>query len=261
MPFTVSHAAVVLPFTRLLARWRLLSAVVIGAMVPDFALFSPWKMARGQTHSVVGLFTFCLPWGLLTYWVFQYVIKRPVFELLPDGAYARWRPVSSRANLSNIRQWLLAGFGVLAGAVSHLVLDAFTHEGARGVRMLPLLDEPIVEYGGHYWRGVRLMQDGLSLLGLLIVCVFVWYGLRRDCEQPVQNRILDAAERHRWVLSYTATALALSVAWFLYERFHGPWNKTPTMIASLVAVCSLRGVATSLLCVSVVLSRRLRAAG
>ena len=64
MPFTISHAAVVLPFSRLLARWRLLSAVVIGAMVPDFGLFLPWHMPRFETHSAVGLFTFCVPVGM-----------------------------------------------------------------------------------------------------------------------------------------------------------------------------------------------------
>ena len=51
MPFTISHAAVVLPFARLLVRWRLLSAFVIGAMVPDFGLFFPWRMHRFETHS------------------------------------------------------------------------------------------------------------------------------------------------------------------------------------------------------------------
>ncbi len=63
MPFTVSHAAVVLPFSRLLARWRLLSAVVIGAMVPEFALFLPWSIQRFETHSAAALITFCLPVG------------------------------------------------------------------------------------------------------------------------------------------------------------------------------------------------------
>ncbi len=43
MPFTISHAAAVLPFARLLARWRLLSATIIGSMVPDFGLLLPWR--------------------------------------------------------------------------------------------------------------------------------------------------------------------------------------------------------------------------
>ena len=128
MPFTISHAAVMLPFTRLLARWRLLSAAVIGAMVPDFGLFFPWRMHRFETHSALALLTFCLPVGLTTYWAFQYLIKAPMLEVLPEGAYARWRPFSSPADFASIRQWALAGCGVLAGAVTHLVWDAFTHE-------------------------------------------------------------------------------------------------------------------------------------
>src|ERR1700675_571689 len=124
MPFTISHAAVVLPFSRILARWRLLSAVVIGAMVPDFGLFFPWRVYRFETHSAVALLTFCLPVGLAAYWAFQYLVKTPLLELLPAGAYARWRPFSAHADLRSLRQWMLAACGVLAGAVTHLVWDA-----------------------------------------------------------------------------------------------------------------------------------------
>src|SRR5579859_4509004 len=102
MPFTISHAAVVLPCSRLLARWRLLSAVVVGAMVPDFGLFFPWRMHRIATHSVAALFTFCLPVGIAAYWLFQYLIKGPVLEVLPEGAYERWRPYSSPADLASV---------------------------------------------------------------------------------------------------------------------------------------------------------------
>ena len=114
MPFTISHAAIVLPFSRPLARWRLLSAVVIGAMVPDFGLFFPWHMRRFETHSAIGLLTFCLPVGMATYWLFQYLIKTPVIEVLPEGAYARWRPLSSPADFSSVRPWIFAACGVLA---------------------------------------------------------------------------------------------------------------------------------------------------
>jgi Domain of unknown function (DUF4184) len=260
MPFTVSHAAVVLPFTRLLARWRLLSAAVIGAMVPDFGWFFPWKLARSDTHGVLGLLTFSLPVGLATYWIFQYVIKTPAFELLPDGAYARWRPVSSRANFGNIRQWLLAACGVLAGAVSHLVLDAFSHEGARGVRMLPMLDEPIVGYGRHSLRGVRLLQDGFSLLGLAVIVGLIWYALRRGSEPRAQDRALQPSERHVWVFVYVVTAMGSSAVWLMVDRWlRGPWGHSPSGIASSVAVASLRGVATALLAVSLALTWRLRA--
>src|ERR1700735_1069593 len=130
MPFTISHAAAVLPFARPLARWRLLSAADIGSMAPDFGWFLPWRPARFETHSVDALLTFCLPVGLAAYWLFQGVIRRPLLELLPTAAYLRWQGPTPRADYKSLKQWGLAACGVLGGAITHLVWDAFTHEGA-----------------------------------------------------------------------------------------------------------------------------------
>jgi hypothetical protein len=257
MPFTISHAALVLPFSRLLARWQLLSAVVIGAMVPDFGLFFPWRFHRFETHSAIALFTFCLPVGMTTYWVFQYLVKTPVLEVLPEGAYARWRPFSSPADLTSLRQWVLAACGILAGALTHLVWDAFTHENARGIRMIPWLEEPVVDIGSHHVAGVRLMQDGSSLIGLVVVLVLVWYGLRRGSEHPVPHRPLRPAERRVWVPAYIVAAIGLSAAWFLWE----PTGHSIKALATGIAVSALRGSAMALLCISLGLSWRLRVLG
>jgi hypothetical protein len=258
MPFTISHAAVVLPFSRILARRRLLSAVVIGAMVPDFGLFFPWRVYRFETHSAVALLTFCLPVGLAAYWVFQYLVMAPLVELLPAGAYARWRPFSPHANLRSLRQWTLAACGVLAGAVTHLVWDAFTHENARGIRMIPWLEEPVVEIGSHRMGGVRLLQDGSSLIGLVIVLGFLCYGLRRGRELPVPDRPLRAAERWGWTLGYAVAAIALSGAWLLWAHMGEPRGHSVKALAAGIAVASLRGLATALLCTSAALGWRLR---
>jgi hypothetical protein len=266
MPFTISHAAVVLPFSRLLARRRLLSAVVIGSMVPDFGLFFPWRVYRFETHSAMGLLSFCLPVGLFTYWVFQYLIKTPLMEALPDGPAARWRPFSSPAAISSGLQWLLAALGLLAGAVTHLVWDAFTHEGARGVLMIPWLEDPVVEIGNHHMAGVRLLQNGSSLVGLVIVLGFVWYGLRRGganpplvASQPPLARALRPVERRAWVLAYVLAAVALSFAWLLWAHAGEPVPRAGLVSATGVAVAALRGVAVALLGVSLALDWRLRA--
>jgi hypothetical protein len=266
MPFTISHAAVVLPFSRLLARRRLLSAVVIGTMVPDFGLFFPWRVYRFETHSALGLLAFCLPVGLIAYWVFQYLIKTPLMEVLPDAAAARWRPFSSPAEISSGLQWLLAASGLLAGAVTHLVWDAFTHEGARGVRMIPWLEDPIVEIGNHHMAGVKLLQNGSSLVGLVIVLGFVWYGLRRGradpprgAPQPALARALRPVEGRAWVLAYVLGGIALSIAWLLWAHAGEPGPHAGPVSATGVAVAALRGAATALLGVSLALDWRLRA--
>ncbi|MGO9934042.1 MAG: DUF4184 family protein [Steroidobacteraceae bacterium] len=263
MPYTISHAAVVLPFSRLLARWQLLSAAVIGAMVPDFRLFLPWRLGRFETHSAMSLLTFCLPVGLFTYWVFQRLIKTPVLEVLPEGAYARWLPFAAPANIASVRQWALAACGVLGGAATHLVWDAFTHEGARGVRWFPVLDDPILEIGRRHVDGVTLMQDLSSLIGLLLVIGLIAYGLRRGRERPVPNRPLPRTERRGWVLAYLLAAVATSFAFYLAARWGQPQMHSMfariSVTAFAIAIGALRGLAATLVGVSLALDLRLRA--
>jgi hypothetical protein len=107
-----------------------LSAIVIGSMVPDFGWFLPWLPGRFETHSAIALVTWSLPVGLATYWIFQYLIKTPVREVLPDGAYGRSLPYAPIARITAVKQWLYAAGGILVGAVTHLVWDGFTRARA-----------------------------------------------------------------------------------------------------------------------------------
>lgn len=259
MPFTLSHPATVLPFARLLARWRVLSAVVIGSMVPDFGFFLPWQPARFETHSADALITFCLPVGLATYWIFQWLIKWPLIELFPPGAYARWRDFRSPAAVASLRDWVLAACGVLFGAVTHLIWDAFTHEGARGVRMFPALEDPVVEVGGHRLVGAHLLQDANSVAGLLVVIAILAYGLRPGPPgAAAMMRRLTRIERWIWICAYLTSAATLSVLFFLgrhhavtgMPRFAGP--------LSSAAIAALRGAAAALIVISAALGLRLR---
>jgi hypothetical protein len=258
MPFTISHTAVVLPFSRLLARWRLLSATVIGAMVPDFRIFF-LGVPRVETHSAVSLVTFCLPVGLITYWVFERLIKTPIVQVLPEGPYARWRPYAAEGDIRSLRQWLLAAFGILAGSVSHLVWDGFTHEGGRGVRMFPVLDDSIIDIGRRHVPGIYVMQDLGSLIGLAAVLAMICYALRPGAQPPVPNRLVARTERIEWTLSYILSAVAFSVAFYVWPRIgHGISHSIVGRVSD-VAIASLRGLAAALLCVSVALQLRLRA--
>jgi len=263
MPFTISHAAAVLPFARPLARWRLLSAAVIGSMVPDFGWFLPWRPARFETHSLDALATFCLPVGLASYWLFQLLIRRPIMELLPPGAYARWRWSETPADYRSLKQWIWAACGILAGAVTHLVWDAFTHEGGRGVRMLPILEEPVAHVNGHLVTGVHLVQDVNSLVGLIAVAVVVVFGLRpgNPADAALPRRV-RAPERYAWITLYVLTAAALTGAFFALR--HGPASNSrpaPILPISAAAIAVLRGLAAALVVVSIGLTLRLRRRG
>jgi len=258
MPFTISHTAVVLPFSRLLARRHLLSATVIGAMVPDFRIFF-LGIPRVETHSTISLVTFCLPVGLITYWVFERLIKTPIVQVLPEGPYARWRPHAMEGDIRSLRQWLMAAFGILAGAVSHLVWDGFTHEGGRGVRMFPVLDDSIIDIGRRHVPGIYVLQDLSSLIGMAAVLAMIGYALRPGTQPPVPNRLVPRAERIEWTLSYILAAMALSVAFYVWPRLGQAISHSIVGRVSDVAIASLRGIAAALLGVSMVLQLRLRA--
>ena len=158
--------------------------------MPDFGYLMPSQPFRLVSHSAASLLTFSLPLGLLWYWIFQHLLKVPVLSVLPDPVYMRWRPYWAVASWNSPRQWLLAASGVLIGALTHLVWDGFTHEGARGMRMMPELGDWMFEIHGHHLIGARLLQDGSSIVGLAVVLAMVAYALRRGRPQQVQPRAL-----------------------------------------------------------------------
>jgi hypothetical protein len=250
MPFTISHVAAVVPFTRPLARARIFSAAVIGSMVPDFGYFMPIQPPRFETHSLPALLTFCLPVGMLAYWFFQLVMKEPLLNVLPDQAYMRWLSSAQPASWRSARQWLLAACGVLAGAVTHLAWDTFTHEGSRGVRMVPELSDPMVEVHGHLVSGAHLLQDLSSLAGFLFVIAAVAYALRGGSRTPVVTRRFSAFERNSWVLAYVIAAVVCYSLFLNLEVRYGP---NPWIGPSTVAVALLRGLLLASISISVLM--------
>ena len=260
MPFTISHAAAVLPLSHPLARWRVLSATIIGSMVPDFGFLLPWRPPRVDTHTATSLLTFGLPVGLAAFWLFQRFIKPAVVEVLPDATYARWGRFATGPDLGSLGQWLAAACAVTAGAVTHLVWDAFTHEGARGVRMIPALDDPILDIAGHHLVGVRLLQDVSSLIGLSVVLAYAVYGLRRGkTGLPAPARTLLRAERLVWLALYAAAALLFGVVFLALRRPSYAASHSLALVIGNVAIAALRGFAAALIAVSFALMLRLRA--
>jgi hypothetical protein len=258
MPYTISHVAAVVPISRLLARMRILSAVVIGSMVPDFGYFIPIPMARFETHSLLALLTFCLPVGLLTYWIFQRLMKTPLMSVLPDQVYMRWRAYAAPAPWGSLRQWLLAICGVLGGAFVHLAWDAFTHEDARGVRLLvPELADPMFQLHNHMVTGATLLQALSSLLGLMLVIAAVVYALRGSDHAMVEPRALTAVERRSWVVVFAIVLLGCCAGFFIVDHLSNPdlrWRGI-----SGLAVAFLRALAVAAIVVSLLLRGYLRA--
>jgi len=260
MPFTISHAAAVLPFARWLQRGNILSALVIGSMVPDFGYLLPWRPTRVETHSASALLSFSLPVGLATYWFFQRFIKTAVREVLPDGPYRRSEVFAPVADFWSLGQWFMAAVGVLGGAVSHLVWDAFTHEGARGIRMIPAIDDWLLTIAGRQLQGTRLLQDLSSLIGLLIVIAVIWRALwtPRSQRQIVAGRRFAAAERRLWLSAYALTAVTVSAVDLALIPPSEPYGLGIWSLGH-AAIAAVRGLGVAVVLVSLCVDLRLRA--
>lgn len=154
MPLTIAHPAIVIPIRHRLV----LSALVIGSMVPDFS--KVLSLSGGVTlgHDVPGVFWFCVPAGLIFFILFQHLLKRPLFLLLPANHQKRLVPWLNPFPLRTAAQWGLVIVSLIIGAFTHLFWDSFTHERGWFVEALPFLQSELFTFRRHSFQ----IYDGLQ---------------------------------------------------------------------------------------------------
>ncbi|MGY1501645.1 DUF4184 family protein [Streptomyces sp. QTS52] len=240
MPFTLSHAAAVLPAVRAdgTGRGRLVPAVLVaGSFSPDLTYFAASVLPRAMefgavTHSFPGVFTIdvAVAWVLVALWL---LLREPLVALLPRSRQGRTATLlrcgtpRARVTPSLILRWYASA---AFGALTHVVWDAFTHHDRWGVRLFPVLD---AELRGSplYWY----LQYGGSALAMVVIAGFVYHALRRTgAGGPSGVPVLSV--RDRWlalaVIGGCAAAGAVQrvVHWWAYWGATArPWEVIPTL--------------------------------
>ncbi len=177
MPFTLAHPAAILPLYQRLNRPGVMSALVIGSMSPDFAYWLPLAIYRDDSHTLSALFWFCLPAGLLAFWLYHTLLKRPLVALLPRAITTRLLPQPPiRWRLHDAVPILIA---LVIGAMTHIVWDAFTHHDTPVTRFLPFLETPVLSEGGYTLRIYKVLQHGSTLLGMGALALYCWRWYQR----------------------------------------------------------------------------------
>ena len=171
-----------------LARLRLpLSALVVGSMAPDFLYFIQFSPRGHFGHTLPGLFVFCIPVGLGVLWIFHCLIKRPLLALCPIPVQRRLLPRTEVFRFSPFRRLVPVVVSVLAGALTHVTWDAFTHEGGWGLILIPALHESVnLGFAGSV-PAYKLAQHGSTLIGFAILALWTslwWRGAREVEVQP-----------------------------------------------------------------------------
>jgi len=184
LPFTLSHAAAVLPALRAdgSGRGRLVPAVLVaGSFAPDMTYYAASAVSGAMefgdvTHSFPGVFTVdvLVAWVLVWLWL---LVREPLVALLPrswqprPAALLRCGAPRARVRPSAAAWW----YGSAAlGALTHVVWDAFTHPDRWGVRLFPVLGR---EFGDFplYWY----LQYVGSAAAAAVIAVWVVRAVRR----------------------------------------------------------------------------------
>ncbi|MEW1688006.1 DUF4184 family protein [Streptomyces sp. NPDC091265] len=206
MPFTLSHAAAVLPGIRRdgTARGQLVAAaLVVGSFAPDMTYFAdtaiPGAMEFGQvTHAVWGVFTVdvLITGATVALWL---LLREPLVALLPRSRQGRVHALVRGARRApergpwGVRDGAWFVVSAVIGAGTHVVWDAFTHHDRWGVRLVPVLGR---DAGG--FPVFQLVQYGSSALALTALAWFTVSALRRTGAQPAPPSVPVLGRRARW---------------------------------------------------------------
>ncbi|MEV7384947.1 DUF4184 family protein [Streptomyces sp. NPDC091215] len=241
MPFTLSHAAAVLPAVRGdgTGRGRLVPAVLVaGSFSPDLTYYAasavPDAMEFGEfTHSFTGVFTVdvLFSWALVGLWV---LIREPLVALLPRARQGRVATVlrcgtpRARAGVSVAARWYVCA---VFGALTHVVWDAFTHHDRWGTRLIPAIGRGVAGMPLY-----TLLQYGSSAVGAAVLAVFVVRAVRRaPAGEPVGVPLLSVRDRWWAAAGIGGCALVAAVQratrwWAYWGATAKPWELLPTVL-------------------------------
>ncbi|MCA9230035.1 MAG: DUF4184 family protein [Planctomycetales bacterium] len=203
MPFTPTHVLAVLPFAFAL-RWMPISALAIGAMVPDAPMFFP-GLKYAQTHSIVGVFNACLPLGVAAFLLFQWVLKEPLAALLPVWVQQRTTSVSKPFLVPTVSFLMGVTLAVLIGSFSHLLWDSFSHQGRWGTQLVPDLNH-LISIGPWALPGYKVIQYGSTIVGLPLLVLIT--GATLAMTEPSDESLFPNVD---WRLKRLAFAICLIV--------------------------------------------------
>ncbi|WP_017389857.1 DUF4184 family protein [Acinetobacter calcoaceticus] len=215
MPFTISHAVIAPPLSKLSQNTLPIAALAIGSMTPDlYRLFT--VHSNMLTHQWKGLIYPNLALGLLfcAVWYFLY---RPVIY--------RFLGVQHDLALNSLKRISIFFIGTLLaltlGIATHLIWDGLTHADFRTFVFKDVL-ATTVHLFGHPYPLHRLLQLGSSALALPFLawmCLHYYQRYKQHWKVSIKIKVFA------WTLFILSTLLGLFSFWD-YARYipHEVWH-------------------------------------
>jgi hypothetical protein len=195
MPLTFpAHQALVLPIK---LRWpdrTDATAMCVGAAAPD--LLYPVAGIGSSGHTLAGVVLGAVPLTMLICWLLRWRCALGVFANLPDAGPFR---IHSYRVITRRRPGVVTTLvGASIGALSHVVIDAFTHSGRWGSDLLGLDEVLFTAPIRGAMTGARVLQYlGHGLGSLIAVGLFLYIGRSRRLEQWYGDAAVTSARSFR----------------------------------------------------------------
>ncbi|WP_180114451.1 DUF4184 family protein [Acinetobacter sp. YH12063] len=204
MPFTISHAVLAPPISKLSGNRLPIAALAIGSMVPDlFRLFTNADYAG--SHQWSGLIVPNLILGLL-FCVLWYVLYRPMLFAF----FGLNKPLHLQSLNQCCGFMLSLILALIIGTSTHIVWDGLTHVDFRTFAFKDLLSLPI-QFFGHSYPLHRVLQIGLSGLALPVLAWMIYrhhLHYRSTVNVPASIKV--------YVYGLAALSLAAGIASYFY---------------------------------------------
>ena len=179
MPWTFAHPAAVLPLRRFSGPGRLsFAALVIGSTSPDFLYYIGQFDLAAFTHTPLGVLEICVPAGLLVLSLALW-LRHPIAQLLPQPHRDALLDGGSALLHFSLRSFSVAAVSLMLGASTHLLWDAFTHQGRFFVMHLEFLRVPVFVVFNREFRVFNIIQHVSTVLGLTFLFAVYYRHARR----------------------------------------------------------------------------------
>jgi membrane-bound metal-dependent hydrolase YbcI (DUF457 family) len=259
MPFTPSHVAAALPFRR---TRLIMSALVIGCIVPDTPFFL-FLMAHGfHGHTLVGIFDFDLPMGLVELWLYHAFIRQPLLLFLPTGVRQRIGNGAGRFSFLPLSRFAWIVLSMLVGIATHLLWDSTCHMGTWPYRHWEFLRSRVHLPVIGVIAGYKLLEYLNSLFGIAVVAVWVWFWYRTT--QPSASRPVEPLNgtQKRVVAATLLTVAIVGGGIRAFLKVGVPAHLRPFVLFSAYAlVTAIALLLVGLLVVGIILRRQSPARG
>ena len=186
MPFTFAHPVIVLPLKhKYFTKYFSFTGLIIGSLLPDFEYFIRMTMVSNYSHTILGVFFFDLPLGLLFCFIFHNIIRNDLFANLPYFLRTRFCIYTEFDwNKYFIKNFILIIFSLLIGSLSHLLWDSFTHYNGYFVGLLDILKYNII-INNITIPIYKILQHLSSLLGCSIILYLIMKLPKYKCNNKI----------------------------------------------------------------------------